>query len=182
MEDPEVVILDGSQVNLLISQAQIGFHFLKIIKGYDLIVFNVRHSTGKRGAFQIQIRSLRDIELCSNIFDELRNYVSSLNYQNVYNFEVVVSFTAKHSKYPNLNLVINLETIHNPNYGSIRIIDGYSGEKSMREEFIRETRVESLINKHGESQISSVYRFKEYGEVKIEEIFRDIERVLKLIR
>ncbi|MCL4346111.1 MAG: hypothetical protein M1375_03955 [Candidatus Thermoplasmatota archaeon] len=182
LDAPEVIMPGTPTNNLMITQGPIGFSFPKVIVGHNLVVFNVKHSDRKRGAFQVELRNTKGFDVSVELYKAMWQYVKSLNYENVYALEIVITFTAKYSKYPKFEMVENLETMRNPNFAGLRIIDGYTGLKDMREEFISEIRVESLPYIPAKSQVSAVYRFKEYEEDKLQKIFKDIEGMLNLIR
>lgn len=92
----------------------------------------------------MELQNTKGFDASVELYKAMWEYVKSLKCENVYALEIVITFNVKHSKYPKFEMVENLENMRHPNFAGLRIIDGYTGSKGMREEFINEIRVESL--------------------------------------
>ena len=165
----------------MISSGIPSLRFPKVVSGNDLLVFNIVHSDAKRGGFQIEVQNTKGTALSQNLYEELHDLVQRLGYDDVYAYEIGLRFIVNSRRYPAFKEIDGLQTMESPNFASLRLLDGYKGEKDLREEFISEIRVEALPQPM-KSQVSTVHRFKSFDPNKPQKIFADLDKVLSLVR
>lgn len=166
---------------LMISSGIPGFRFPKVVSGHDLLVFNVIHSDAKRGGFQVEVQNTKGTTISENLYEGLHDLVQRLGYNDVYAYEIGLRFIVNSRRYPSFKEIEGLQTMESPNFASLRLLDGYKGEKDLREEFISEIKVE-VLSQPMRSQVSTVHRFKIYEPNKLQKIFADLDKVLSLVR
>lgn len=181
IEPPEIRI--GPQIpgGLIISSGTPSFRFPKVVLGNDLLIFNVIHSDAKRGGFQLELQNTKGYTLSQELYVNLNELVQKLGYLEIYAYEIEIRFIVNTQKYPQFKEVNGLQTMESPHYASLRLLDGYKGEKDLREEFVSEIKIEELTQPM-KSQVTTLHRFKNYEEDKLEKIFGDLDKVLKLVR
>ncbi|MHB1662810.1 MAG: hypothetical protein ACYCSG_03120 [Thermoplasmataceae archaeon] len=181
IEPPMIRIDDQITGGLMISSGTPSFRFPKIVSGHDLLVFNVTHSDAKRGGFQIEVQSTNGTTLSQNLYESLHEIVQRLGYSDVHSYEIGLRFIVNSREYPSFKEIEGLQTMDSPKFASLRLLDGYKGEKNLREEFISEIKVE-LLTQPMKSQVSTVHRFKSFNPHKLQNIFDDLDKVLSLVR
>lgn len=181
IEPPEIRI--GPQIpgGLMISTGTPSFRFPKVVSGHDLLVFNVLHSDAKRGGFQLEVQNTKGYSFSQDLYRSLNELIQKLGYLTVYAYEIVIRFIVNTQKYPLFKEIDGLQTMGSPHYASLRLLDGYKGEKDLREEFVSEIKVEEL-SQPSKSQVTTLHRFKNFDDDKLQKIFADLDKVLKLVR
>ena len=180
--EPPIIRIDTQVIGgLMISSGIPSLRFPKVVSGNDLLVFNIVHSDAKRGGFQIEVQNTKGTTLSQNLYEGLHNLVQRLGYDDVYAYEIGLRFIVNSRRYPPFKEIGGLQTMESPNFASLRLLDGYKGEKDLREEFISEIKVEAL-SQPMKSQVSTVHRFKSFDPNKLQKIFADLDKVLILVR
>ena len=134
IEPPEIRI--GPQIpgGLIISSGTPSFKFSKVVSGHDLLVFNVIHSDAKRGGFQLELQNTKGFSFSQELYKNLNDLIQKLGYLDVYAYEIGIRFIVNSQKYPLFKEVDGLQTMESPHFATLRLLDGYKGEKDLREE------------------------------------------------
>lgn len=180
LEPPEIRVGPGIGPGLTITPGNPSFRFPSIIAGNDLLVFNIVHSDAKRGAFQIEVKNTKGMFVPEELYKKLHEFVTQLGFEDVFAYEVVFRFITDTQIYPTFKEISGLKTMKEPKFASLRILDGYSGQKDLREELVSEIKIEGL-SQPLKSQVSTLHRFKEFEENKLKEIVDDIDKVINLM-
>jgi hypothetical protein len=181
IEPPEIRIGPQTQMAITFTSGTPSFRFPKVVSGHDLLVFNVIHSDAKRGGFQLEMQNTKGYSISRELYKTLNEFVQNLGYLTVYAYEIAIRFIVNTQKYPAFKEIDYLQTMESPYHASLRLLDGYKGEKDLREEFISEIKIEELAQP-GKSQVTTLHRFKDFDDDKIQKIFADLDKVLKLVR
>ncbi len=159
----------------------------KIINNNDLIIFNLNYGHIIRGIFQVKIGINNSNIIDSNkTLEELKEFVSKLNYKNIFAYEISISSVINYNRYPlfkdKFKDVKNLKAFKTPKLRSIKIIDDNSDETDLREQYISEIDIEQNVIDPKKSNLNAVYRIKNFESSILNNILNDIDIIVNLIR
>ena len=181
LSPPEIRIGNTTPGSLSITTGVPGYRFQRIINGYDLVIFNLVYSDLKRGGFQVEMPNTKDLELSQEIYSKLNDFIHKLGYTDVFAYEVGINEIVSGINYKDFTGLNNLKTMKAPKYASLRILDGDTGLKDLREEFITDIKIEKLAQPV-KSQISCVSRTKDFDSCIIKKIFDDLDMIIESMR
>ena len=179
---PETRLVGGSGITFAIGGGNPNFAFRGAVLGKDLIVFNMVYQNITRGIFQTQVPGTKDILAGNETFNALRDLVKQLGYSDIFAYEIGINLTIEHNEYPLYGKIKGLRTMKSPRLKAIKLLDGDTQGKDLREEYISEISIERITHQSGKSIVSTVYRTKEFEENALHDILSDIDEVVKLIR
>lgn len=182
LEAPEVRIGGGQGIALTIGGGNPNFMFRGAINGKDLSFHNLNYGNNVRGVFQVQIPSTKDTIIGSETFEALKDLVENLGYTDVFAYEIGINLTVDHINYPSFKNIGKLKTMNSPKLKAIKLIDGDTQGRDLREEYISEISMERLATPPNKSVINVVYRMNNFRSDALRDILDDIDDVIKQVR
>lgn len=177
---PEITIGNTSSSALSIMSGFPAFRFRKILNGQDLLVFNLVYGNTKRGGFQIKVQSTDNPVSYQELYNDLNKLILKLGYNNIYAYELNIKTITDNLKYKDFNEKVKFETMESPKYAALRIIDGDTGKKDLREEFITDIKIEKLPQPE-KSQLIITHRSERFDTAILDKLITDIKKVLKIM-
>lgn len=178
---PETRLLGGAGLTVAFG-GNSNFTFRGIVAGKDLSLFNMNYGNVTRGVFQVQILNTKDVGIGNEAFDALRRFVNQLAYTDIFAYEIVINLSVNHIDYPPYDKIKTLKTMKSPKLKAIKLLDGDTGTKDLREEYISEISMERIASQPNKSIITTVYRTKEFQTNALRDVLSDIDEVIKLVR
>lgn len=181
LELPEIRVDTASPGTVSIIAGIPNFRFKKVLKGHDLLTFNLVYPNQKRGGFQVEFPNADDITSSQELYNGLNEVVEKLGYKGIYAYELSINMIISILNSKDFTEVDKFETMKSPKYGALRILDGDNGSKDLREEFISDIKVEKLTQP-AKYQVSCLNRTRDFDNNIIEKLFNDIDKILNFMR
>ncbi len=180
LETPEIRIGNALPGTISITPGFPALRFKKILNGYDLSVFNLVYSDTKRGGFQVEVPNTDNPVSYQELYNNLNELVLKLCYNNIYAYELYINTIIDNLEYKHFNKKVKFETMKSPKYATLRIIDGDTGKKDLREEFITDIKIEKLSQPE-KSQLIITHRSEKFDKDILNKLIRDITQILKIM-